>query len=85
MLSRWNWQKNYHIGRIAILKEYWKFHLGGTIIKKLEDHIKEVGGNKIQLSSQVSAKKFYSKLGYKEEGNEYLDEFCPHIKMIKKL
>lgn len=78
-------QKNYHIGRIAVLKEYRKFHLGSQIIKKLEDHIKKVGGNSVQLSSQVSAKNFYSKLGYKEEGPEYLDEFCPHVKMMKIL
>ena len=77
-------QKCFHIGRITVLKEYRKYHLGNIIMKELENHIKEVGGNTIQLSSQVTAKKFYSKLGYQEEGEEYLDEFCPNVKMIKK-
>lgn len=76
---------NYHIGRIAVLKEYRKNHLGESIIKELENHIQKVGGNSVQLSSQVRAKKFYAKLGYKEEGEEYMDEFCPHVKMVKVL
>lgn len=73
-------QKCFHIGRITVLKEYRKYHLGNIIMKELENHIKEVGGNTIQLSSQVRAKKFYSKLGYQEEGEVYLDEF--HILFI---
>ncbi|MDE8715150.1 GNAT family N-acetyltransferase, partial [Veillonella atypica] len=30
-------------------------------------------------------KPFYESLGYKAEGEEYLDEGCPHVIMRKKL
>ena len=37
------------------------------------------------LSAQVQAKGFYKKLGYVQDGDEYLDEHCPHILMCKVL
>ena len=75
----------YHIGRIAVLKEYRKLHIGSKIIEFAEKEIKKLGGNKIVLSAQVRAKGFYKKCGFTETGDEYLDEFCPHIEMFKLL
>ena len=37
------------------------------------------------LSAQVQAKPFYESLGYRAEGEEYLDEGCPHVMMRKVL
>ena len=75
----------YIIGRVAILKEYRKDGYGSIIVKSAEDLIKSLGGNLIKLSAQCRIKKFYQSLGYECIGEEYLDEYCPHITMIKKI
>ncbi len=36
----------------------------------------------IRLSAQVYAKKFYSSLGFKEEGEPYDEDGIPHISMV---
>ncbi len=75
----------YIIGRVAILKEYRKYGYGSIIVKAAEDLIKSLGGNLIKLSAQVRIKTFYLKLGYNCIGEEYYDEYCPHITMIKNV
>ena len=37
---------------------------------------------KIVVSSQTRVRGFYESLGFVAEGKEYLDQFCPHIKMV---
>lgn len=75
----------YVIGRVAVLKEYRKLHLGSEIIKKLEAKALELGGKVINISAQCRVKDFYKKLGYEEASEIYYDEYCEHVKMIKKL
>ena len=75
----------YIIGRVAILKEYHNDGYGSIIVKAAEDLIKSLGGNLIKLSAQVRIKTFYQRLGYECIGEEYLDEYCPHITMKKEI
>lgn len=77
--------EEYHIGRLAVIKSYRKLGLGKEIMKKIENAVKSYGAKRIALSAQVRASVFYEKNGYKKTGSEYLDEYCPHIKMIKEL
>lgn len=73
------------LGRIAVLKEKRELHLGSYILELLEQKTKELGYDEVCLSAQVRAKSFYLKNGYMEYGDEYLDEYCPHIDMKKRL
>lgn len=75
----------YMIGRVAVLASMRKHHLGKQIMEAIEKKIMELGGTKIALSAQVRVQGFYESLGYKPLGDEYLDEHCPHIKMIKAI
>ncbi len=75
----------YHIGRVAIVKDYRGKHLGNKIMNIAEQEIKNDGGKKIEVSAQVRVKEFYKKLGYKEVGGIYFDEYCEHITMVKEL
>lgn len=75
----------YHIGRVAILKEYRGKHLGNHILHIAEDEIKKEGGQNITVSAQVRVKDFYAKNGYSEDGEIFFDEYCEHINMIKKV
>lgn len=72
-------------GRIAVLKEYRHKHLGSQILVQLEKKAQDLGYNKVVLSAQVRASEFYVKNGYVAYGEEYLDEYCPHIHMKKEL
>ena len=75
----------YHIGRVAIIKEYREKHLGNKIMQIAEDYIKKDGGQTIEVSAQVRVSEFYRKLGYNKVGDIYFDEFCEHIRMVKNL
>lgn len=74
-----------HIGRMAVLKEFRGKNLGAEIMLAAEKAIQEAGYKTCSLSAQVQAKGFYKKLGYVQDGDEYLDEHCPHILMCKVL
>lgn len=80
-----NGGEEYHIGRLAVIQSYRKLGLGKEIMKEIEKAVKSYGAKRISLSAQVRASGFYEKYGYKKTGSEYLDEYCPHIKMIKEL
>ena len=73
------------VGRLAVVKEYRHLHMGSYILKCLEEKAKELGYSQIVLSAQVRASQFYIKNGYQAYGDEYLDEYCPHIHMKKDI
>ncbi len=75
----------YHIGRVAVIKEYRNQHLGNEIMKIAEAEILKENGKQIEVSAQVRVSEFYKKLGYNKVGDIYFDEFCEHIRMVKKL
>lgn len=76
----------YTIGRVAILKEYRHNHYGKKLMKYTEKIIVQKYGHiQIGVSSQERVSVFYSKLGYSETKERYLDENCPHVWMIKSL
>ena len=74
-----------HIGRMAVRKLYRGQNLGSKIMHAAENAIRRDGFKTCSLSAQVQAKQFYESLGYVAEGEEYLDEGCPHILMRKQL
>ncbi len=76
---------SYHIGRVAILKVYRGKHLGNKIMQIAENEIIKEGGKAIEVSAQVRVSDFYKKLGFNQVGEIYLDEFCEHIRMIKRV
>lgn len=73
------------LGRIAVLKEYRHLHIGSDILNALESKAKEFNYHTVSLSAQVRAMPFYQKNGYKAYGEEYLDEYCPHLHMKKEI
>lgn len=75
----------YVIGRVAVIKEHRKEHLGSYIMKEVEKELIRMKANKVGLSAQVGVKGFYESLGYEEKGDIYLDEGCPHIWMEKNI
>ena len=77
--------ENYHIGRVAIIKEHRRKHLGNKIMQIAEDEILKDGGKQIEVSAQVRVSDFYKKLGYNQVGDIFFDEYCEHIRMVHEL
>lgn len=75
----------YTIGRIAVIKEFRQKNIGKAVMEALEQHARQLEAKVIELSAQCSAEGFYEKQGYIRQGEVYLDQFCPHIKMVKKI
>ena len=73
----------YHVGRIAVLKDYRRTGVGCEIMKALEDVARSEGVEYLVLSAQRRAVDFYLALGYKIIGDEYLEEGYPHVHMEK--
>lgn len=72
-------------GRIAVIKEWRQKNVGKAVMEALENHARQLGGHAIELSAQCLASGFYEKLGYVQVGDVYMDQFSPHIKMVKNL
>lgn len=77
--------KSWHIGRVAVVKEYRGKGFGKIVMLTSEHEAQRLGAKEITVSAQVSAKKFYKSLGYSQKGEEYYDEHCPHIDMTKRI
>ena len=72
---------DYIIGRVATLKSHRGQGLASGIMEALVEACVQMGGNRQILSSQLTAKSFYEKLGFVAFGEEFMDAGIPHIKM----
>ena len=73
------------IGRVVVSKNERQFKYGYDIMEASVNAIKRhFNTSKIKRSAQCYLKKFYSNLGFKEVGEEYLEDDIPHIAMIKE-
>ena len=75
----------YHLGRIAVERDYRKQHIGSLVLKKLEEKARELGARELQLSAQVQAQGFYEKNGYRQEGEIFEEKGITFAKMVKEL
>ena len=75
----------WHIGRVVVAKSHRGEHLGSQIMAAMENHLRTLGTAYTTVSAQCRVKAFYASLGYRERGEVYMDEFCPHIRMDKAL
>lgn len=71
------------IGRVVVAKNERQYKYGYDIMKASIEAIKtEFNQTTIKISAQVYLKKFYSNLGFKTAGEEYLEDGIPHITML---
>ncbi|WP_138432549.1 GNAT family N-acetyltransferase [Winogradskyella algicola] len=72
------------IGRVVVKEKERQFGFGYDImnasIEAIKKHFKT---SEIRISAQTYLKKFYNNLGFKEVGEEYLEDGIPHVNMIK--
>ncbi len=74
--------KNASIGRVVVASKERKYGYGHDLIKASIEAVKtHFKVDKITISAQVYLKKFYESHGFKQVGEEYLEDGIPHIKM----
>lgn len=75
--------KNTSIGRVVVDRKSRGKGYAKDILKAAIRYTEENFGNKkIELSAQTYLIQFYSDLGFKAIGKEYLEDDIPHIKMV---
>ena len=75
----------WHIGRVAVIQSARQLHLGRRMMDLAEAELRRRGAAGIEVSAQCRVQPFYEKCGFTPVGEIYLDEFCPHIRMVKEL
>ncbi|TKD65132.1 GNAT family N-acetyltransferase [Flavobacterium sp. ASW18X] len=82
VFSSGDYFKNASIGRVVVASTQRKYGYGKIIMQKSIDFlIDECSEKFIEISAQVYLLKFYNELGFRESGEQYLEDGIPHIKM----
>lgn len=72
------------IGRILVKEDQRKYKYGFQLVEESIHYIKKNFKEKsILISAQTYLKKFYNSLGFIQQGDGYLEDGIPHIKMIR--
>lgn len=77
--------KEASIGRVVVDQNFRKKGSGVELMKKAIEKTKRIfNTNEIVISAQCYLERFYGNLGFKIEGESYLEDDIPHIKMRLK-
>ncbi|WP_422106633.1 GNAT family N-acetyltransferase [Winogradskyella sp.] len=72
------------IGRVVVRESERQHKYGYDIMNASIKAIKQYyNTDTIRISAQTYLKKFYGNIGFKAEGEEYLEDGIPHVNMIK--
>lgn len=71
------------IGRVIVNPQYRRQNFGKEIMKySIKECEKIFGQHPIKIGAQQYLRKFYHELGFKETGNDYLEDGIPHTTLI---
>ena len=73
--------QNNSVGRVAVLKSHRGVGIGKLLMQQIIQQANYEQREFLKLSSQAHAIQFYAGLGFKVEGEQYLDCGIPHIDM----
>jgi|TARA_R110000744_G_scaffold150171_5_gene263323 ElaA protein len=77
--------KEASIGRVVVRKSERQYGYGLEIMEaSIETIFKNFGTMLIHISAQKYLTKFYTSLGFRVVGEEYLEDGIPHVGMIKE-
>lgn len=75
----------YHIGRLAVLKDYRHKGIGSFVINAFAKKAKELGAIELVSGSQIDKAGFYEANGFSKYGDIFDDANYPHIMMKKSI
>lgn len=72
------------IRQMAVSQNVQNNGIGTKLMTKAEQYAQDNGFKSIHMTARVSAKNFYERLGYRTDGEEFMDVIpVPSIKMVK--
>ncbi|MFD2566961.1 GNAT family N-acetyltransferase [Pseudotenacibaculum haliotis] len=72
------------IGRIVVKEDERKYKYGHELVAHSIDYIQQNFTEKnILISAQTYLRKFYNSHGFQQQGEGYLEDGIPHIKMLR--
>ncbi len=74
-----------HIGRMAVLTEWRGRGVGSALLQQLLAEAKKRHLGVAIVNAQTYAAGFYAKLGFRTEGEEFIDAGIPHVRMVLQL
>lgn len=75
--------KEASIGRVLTAKNFRGKKIGKELMQQSIEAVYQLfGKTSIQIGAQLYLKKFYEEFGFKKNGEVYLEDNIPHIKMI---
>ena len=79
-----DYYKEAALGRVVVHPDFRKQQLGYELIKKTISAIEDnFNTSTIKIGAQTYLQKFYESFGFKQIGDEYMEDGIPHIHMIK--
>jgi len=73
------------IGRMAVLAAHRKSGIGTCLMERAADVARTMNVRDIELHAQLTAKAFYARLGYREEGEVFEEAGIAHVTMRKRI
>jgi predicted GNAT family N-acyltransferase len=73
------------IGRMAVSAAFRKSGIGKDLMDFAATTAQRAGAEEIVLAAQLTARNFYRRLGYVEEGCVFYEANLPHIRMTRRL
>lgn len=78
-------EKEVKMRQVAVLPEIQKTGIGRKLVIFAEEYAKNSGFSLITVHARLAVKEFYSKLGYNESGEEFIEQNIPHVYMYKEI
>ncbi|UGU15526.1 GNAT family N-acetyltransferase [Sinomicrobium kalidii] len=83
--SRFDEERQFQLRGMAVLEEFQKQGLGQVLVREAEKEVERRGGYFMWMNARKVAVRFYEKLGYIIDGDEFIIETVgPHYVMCKK-
>jgi predicted GNAT family N-acyltransferase len=73
------------IERVAVLADRREAGVGRALMATLEQHARDAGFAVVVLNAQARVADFYERIGYRREGDVFLEADIPHVHMTKAL
>jgi predicted GNAT family N-acyltransferase len=73
------------LGRMAVEADLRREGVGAALLDEAERYAREAGSERIDLHAQTPAISLYSRHGYEQRGELFVEEGIPHVSMEKHL
>jgi len=73
------------VGRMAVLAAERRRGIGAGLMAHAHEVARSMNVKEITLHAQLTAKAFYARLGYRDEGEEFEEAGIPHVSMRKAI